>query len=204
METGLRLSTRKPTIIVTDRVQKPPFVIGVIGYIEYQRDLEYNAIEEFIERLSKKLSEVFLAAAENRYKSFVENFRFETVTPSNVNLTSDEYIIEKINSLVAGMTRLERTQQAYVARESRPTLSRRTVLKQPPNSEILRTKVSFGRDLARELETTIDRIPGMFCILTNQTDNEAELVVFADDDRIVGHEDLRNKVRDIIRILEDT
>jgi hypothetical protein len=108
LETGLRLSTKRPTIIVTDRVKSPPFDIGTIGYIEYQRDLEYNAIEEFISRLAKKIQEVVVASEKGSYLSFVENYRFETVSPSTVTVSSEEFLRERIDELSGMVRRMER------------------------------------------------------------------------------------------------
>ncbi|WP_291365731.1 hypothetical protein [Acetobacter sp. UBA5411] len=96
LETGLRLSTKKPTIIITDRVVKPPFDLQSIGHLHYQRDLEFNAIEEFLGDLSKKLIDVSLAEDDGTYTPFAEKFEIKTVTPRTVSLTSEDFILESI------------------------------------------------------------------------------------------------------------
>ncbi|SFR86522.1 hypothetical protein [Sphingomonas jatrophae] len=111
LEAGLRLSTKKPTIIVTDKVHKPPFDIGNVRYIDYQRDLEFNAIEDFMRRLEDRIREVQEAAQKGTYTSFVENFRFETVSPQSVEVTANEFLLEKIEALTTAVSRLERSQR---------------------------------------------------------------------------------------------
>ena len=110
LEAGLRLSTKKPTVIITDRIQKPPFDISNIGYLNYQKDLEYNAIEDFIEKLSIKIRDVHEAFSKGSYKSFVEQFKFETVSPETVSVPADQFLREQITQLAGAIRRIERRQ----------------------------------------------------------------------------------------------
>lgn len=116
LEVGLRLSTKKPTIIVTDRKVKPPFDISTIGYIEYSYDLEYNAIEDFIEKLQAKIESVSKAYGAGSYKSFVEQFTFETVIPSTVNVSAEEFIKEQIGLLASSIRRIEENQKSSASK----------------------------------------------------------------------------------------
>ncbi|BAU38275.1 hypothetical protein APT_01193 [Acetobacter pasteurianus NBRC 101655] len=99
LETGLRLSTKKPTVIVTDRVVKPPFDIQSIGHLHYQKDLEFNAIEEFIFKLSKKLIDISISEDNNTYVPFAEHFEIKTATPKKVTLTSTDLIVDRIKEI---------------------------------------------------------------------------------------------------------
>ncbi|WP_162875532.1 hypothetical protein [Sphingomonas crusticola] len=171
LEAGLRLSTKRPTIIVTDRVQKPPFDISTIGYIEYQRNLEYNSIEDFIEKLSKKIKSVTVAAEAGNYQSFVEQFRFETVTPATVTLTSDEYIKDRIDELTAAVARIERSQRA----PSPPRARSRANATPSRFKKIAELTGNFDQEKADEVEKLIDLIPYVYCIITNIGENEFEI-----------------------------
>lgn len=111
LETGLRLSTKRPTIIVTDKIKRPPFDISTISYIDYPRDLEYNATEDFISKLSIKIIEFVKAVDEDRYKPYIEQFRFETVQPDTVNVTTDQYVLERLDDLTSIMQRFMRDQE---------------------------------------------------------------------------------------------
>jgi hypothetical protein len=108
LELGLRLSTKRPTIVITDNVKKPPFDIGVFQYHSYQRDLEYNAVDGFIEEISKKIKQVSEAYEQKRYKSFVENFTFEVVEPTEVSVPADVAIRERMDSFSRQLSRIEK------------------------------------------------------------------------------------------------
>lgn len=108
LELGLRLSTKRPTVVITDNVKKPPFDIGVFQYHSYQRDLEYNAVDDFIDEISKKIVQVAEAFQQKRYKSFVENFTFEVVEPTEVSVPADVAIRERMDSFSRQMSRIEK------------------------------------------------------------------------------------------------
>jgi len=99
LESGLRLSTKKPTILVTDGFKKPPFDISSVEYISYQRDLEYNSIEVFINKLSERISSVSKSHRAGSYKSFIDSYQFEIAKPETIEVSSDKYIIDQINDL---------------------------------------------------------------------------------------------------------
>ncbi len=112
LEAGLRLSTKKPTVIVTDRVVPPPFDVSSIGYIVYSRDLEFNSIEEFIEKLSQKIKDVADAYDGGRYQSFVENFTVETVRPERIDVSAEKYFSDQIETIGRSIRRIERSLHA--------------------------------------------------------------------------------------------
>jgi hypothetical protein len=180
LETGLRLSTKRPTIIVTDRVQRPPFDISTIGYIEYQRDLEYNSTDDFIERLRKKLSDVVRADTAGEYKSFVEQFRFETVTPTKVNVTSDEFLRERLAELTSIAHRIERSQRMPAA-TSAPTSRQASSQPRRPRIESLEVgKLSYRmlEELADEAEDELDSMfPDVFSIVEQEDEDAFTFVI---------------------------
>lgn len=147
LEAGLRLSTKRPTVIVTDRVVKPPFDISTIGYIDYQKDLEYNAIEDFIKNLSEKIVAVNESYASGNYKSFVEQFKFETVDPQTVSVPADEYLADQIQSLTTAVARIERNLRGEVAPSSRR------------RHQVLRMTADLTSEIAANTEADIDSRP---------------------------------------------
>lgn len=173
LETGLRLSTKKPTIVVTDKEIKPPFDIQDIGYINYPKDLEYNSTEEFINRLSEKIKTV--VAAGDNYRPYISNFRFETITPTKVDVSSEEFLREKVDELAALVRRIERAQTANSANQSAKAapVSRRKIVWAP-----LTTYIFQGtRDQAEEIESNIDEIDEAICHLNPTGDGKFELEV---------------------------
>ncbi|HJO67136.1 MAG TPA: hypothetical protein QF469_17565 [Sphingomonas sanguinis] len=152
LETGLRLSTKRPAIIVTDRVKNPPFDIGTIGYIEYQRDLEYNAIEDFIDRLVKKITETLAAVDKKTYVSFVENYRFETVAPATVTVSSEEFLRERVDELASIARRLERSSVSI------PTRPARSIKTTEENNPYIRIVGKMPSDVASDVELELDEL----------------------------------------------
>lgn len=151
LETGLRLSTKRPTIIVTDKILKPPFDISNFGYLDYQRDLEYNSIEKFIGELSSKISAVFESYKNSTYKSFVEQFKFETVTPETVNVSTEEFIRDQLLQLQNSIRRIESRDLFRVRTPPTGNRSRATVF---------RLSANLSEDEARLTERKIDELDG--------------------------------------------
>lgn len=68
-ELGLRMTLRKPVVIIKDDISKVPFDTSVIRYEQYPKDLHYYKIESFI----RKLSEIIIDTWE-RYSNDPDNF----------------------------------------------------------------------------------------------------------------------------------
>jgi hypothetical protein len=206
LETGLRLSTKKPTIIVTDRVQKPPFDISTIGYIEYQRDLEYNAIEDFIERLKKKILDVSKADAAGEYRSFVEQFKFETVTPSKVSVTSDEYLRERLSELTAIAHRIERSQRVTT---SVPVPASRTSTSATPprvavSVEIGKLSYRMTKDLADDAEGDLDNMfPEVFSLVEQEDEDKFGFTIKKLTGSKISEKAIMRRAGDILALYQD-
>lgn len=106
LELGMRLSTKLPTIIISDMVERPPFDTALIEHLVYPVTLEYLASDLFIERLSDRIKAVHQSAKDRTYKSFVEQFTFETVQPTQVEVTADQYIMERLDRLASAISSL--------------------------------------------------------------------------------------------------
>lgn len=162
LETGLRLSTKRPTIIVTDKILKPPFDISSFGYLDYQKDLEYNSIEKFIGELSDKIKNVYKAYQNSTYKAFVEQFKFETVTPETVNVSTEEFIRDQLIQLQSSIRRIE----AKESNRLRTSVRGRYV---PP---IIKIGANFSDEYAAITKRKLDEITGFECKADQIDDNE--------------------------------
>lgn len=115
LEAGLRLSTKKPTILVTDGEKKPPFDIASIEYISYPKNLEYNQIDLFIKNLSERISTVSKAYRSGTYKSFVDSYQFEIAKPSTIEIPAEQYLTQQMDELkslfISHMTEKNRDQE---------------------------------------------------------------------------------------------
>lgn len=180
LETGLRLSTKRPTIIVTDKQKRPPFDISIISYIDYPRDLEYNATENFINKLVRKIKEVVKAVDEDRYKPYIEEFRFETVQPDSVTVTTDEYVREKLDDLTGIVRRLVRIQEQSLP----PSTAGSTPAAPSRPRQRQRYKVAgiltgnFSRETAERVEREIDAISQAYCLLNEEDENIFTYIIY--------------------------
>jgi hypothetical protein len=107
LELGMRLTTKKPTIIVAEEGTKLPFDTGVIHTEFYDCKLQYHTTQDFIERLSKTLSDTIRSVEEGRYHSFVEHFRFETVQPSTITVSANEHWENRLREVVTIVKRID-------------------------------------------------------------------------------------------------
>lgn len=109
-ELGMRLTFKKPTIIVTDDVGSLPFDTRIIEHVPYPRDLRFHLIEEFIDDLSKRIVSIKKKSDSGSYKSFIESFgKFETASPERESVPIDKYVLDRLDQIAGSVRRLERT-----------------------------------------------------------------------------------------------
>jgi len=178
LETGLRLSTKRPTIIVTDRVKRPPFDISTISYIDYPRDLEYNATEDFINKLTRKIGDVIKASDEDRYKPYIEQFRFETVQPTSVTVTTDEYVRERLDDLTDAVKKILRTQEQNTRRSTPTSATRNETRSGMTTRRVGSLRGEFDQQHADKVERLIDSLTGVQCIVTQINENAFKFEIY--------------------------
>ncbi|MDB6117907.1 MAG: hypothetical protein JWO08_1688 [Verrucomicrobiaceae bacterium] len=77
-ELGLRLAFDKPTIIIKDNVTPYSFDTGSIEHIPYPRDLRFQKMVEFKQKLAEKVAKTLEAAANDpQYSVFLKHFAVE-------------------------------------------------------------------------------------------------------------------------------
>ena len=110
-ELGMRLTFKKPTIIITDDVQSLPFDTRIIEHLPYPRDLHFHQMEEFISILSKRITVLREKLKYGTYKSFIESFgSFETAAPDKEAVPIDKYVLDRLDRISASLRHLERNQ----------------------------------------------------------------------------------------------
>lgn len=73
-ELGLRLSTKKPTILIKDTETRFIFDTGTIEHLEYPRTLHYTSIQKFKSGLASKILNTYKDYVEGNHKSFLDYF----------------------------------------------------------------------------------------------------------------------------------
>ena len=108
-ELGMRLTFNKPTIIVTDNVGALPFDTRVVEHLIYSRELHFHKVEKFIENLSSRIVSIHELAESGKYRSFIDTLGpFETVRPEAVTVSSEKFLMERLEQLLTSVRRLER------------------------------------------------------------------------------------------------
>lgn len=100
-ELGMRLAFDKPTIIIKDEITNYSFDTSQIEHITYPRDLRFNTIVEFKEKLTRKIKLTFEKAnSDPNYTTFLKNFGTFTVAKLETKEVSrEEFIIEELREL---------------------------------------------------------------------------------------------------------
>ena len=107
LEFGMRLTTKKPTIVVAESGTLLPFDTQVIHAEFYPSNLEYKGISAFIEKVAGKIRTFLAAVEEGSYQSFLETFHFERVQPGTVTLTETEALERKLDTVAGRLALLE-------------------------------------------------------------------------------------------------
>ena len=100
-ELGMRLAFDKPTIIIKDDKTSYTFDTSNIEHLEYPRDLRFNKIIEFKEKLKDKILATIKATSENKnYTTFLGHFgKFNVANIETKDISKEDYIIEELNEL---------------------------------------------------------------------------------------------------------
>lgn len=116
-ELGIRLTFDKPTVIIKDDTTDYSFDTAIIEHVPYPKDLHYQTILIFKEKLKSKIAatlEKFTNDRENA--SFLRHFGIFTVTGLETKeLSTDKFIVEKLEELTKEVLTLrnESRQQAF-------------------------------------------------------------------------------------------
>lgn len=97
-ELGLRLAFDKPTIIVKDDTTDYSFDTAPIEHLEYPRDLRFNKIVAFKDKLKTKITGTHKKATEDpSYTTFLKHFNMITVAKlESKEVSKNDYMLQEI------------------------------------------------------------------------------------------------------------
>jgi hypothetical protein len=100
-ELGLRLAFDKPTVIVKDDKTSYSFDTAPIEHVGYPRDLRYQQISEFKEKLSEKIKATHCkASSDPNYTTFLKHFgEFTIAKLDKKEVSGQEYMIEGFRAI---------------------------------------------------------------------------------------------------------
>lgn len=110
-ELGLRLAFDKPTIIVKDDKTSYSFDTSAIEHLEYPRDLRFNQIVEFKEKLTEKIRATYRkSTSDENYTTFLKHFgEFKVAKIDKKEVSGQEFILEELKNLRRSISRMDRS-----------------------------------------------------------------------------------------------
>lgn len=109
-ELGMRLTFDKPTIIIKDDYTNYSFDISSIRHEEYPRDLRYNLIQDFKEKLAKRIRETILAYKDNNYTTFLKHFKNLQIKAPELEtkeVSINEAVLAKLDNISNRISKIE-------------------------------------------------------------------------------------------------
>lgn len=154
-ELGLRLSSKKPTIVVREDGAKIPFDIADFSVLAYPKDLSILRMEQFIEDLSSDLISKIKAVEDKTYEPFLANVKVEVLEPQSQEVSFEQIVSSQLNNILERITSLETKRVPAINRVARSErIGNRTGLV----SDYLDTTANgmFIRNLIYELSEPLD------------------------------------------------
>ena len=110
-ELGLRLAFDKATIIIKDDFTDYSFDTSIIEHLGYPRDLRFNLINDFREKLRNKLIATHKKSKEDsNYSTFLKSFgEFKLAQLQTKVVSSEDFILESLAELRYEIRRLRQT-----------------------------------------------------------------------------------------------
>lgn len=107
LELGLRLSSRKPTIVVAELGCEIPFDIRDFHATFYPSDLNMLGMEEFFRKLGKVLHEKYVAFGSPGYTPFLGNVIVDVASPETREVGVNELLLSRLDEIASRITDFE-------------------------------------------------------------------------------------------------
>ncbi|WP_152542908.1 hypothetical protein [Sphingobium sp. Ant17] len=107
LELGLRLASKKPTIVIVNSGGVIPFDIRDFHAIIYPIDLNMLGMEEFFRKLSKVLKEKFTAYSTDDYQPFLGKVVVDVISPGHREVSFDVAIVDRLDDISSRLSKIE-------------------------------------------------------------------------------------------------
>lgn len=144
LELGLRLASKKPTIVIVNRGGTIPFDIRDFHVLSYPADLNILEMEEFFEKLENSIKEKLKSYQDGNYEPFLGNVVVDVLAPESRSLPINELILDRLGEISQQISRS--------ASPSRPVSARIDQTKRI-NSRIFTNKAMYFYSIP---ESTVD------------------------------------------------
>ena len=198
LELGLRLASRKPTIVVRERGAKIPFDIADFNVLAYPKDMSMLEMEVFLEELTSDLKAKLAAVQSQTYRPFLADVQVEILEPSTRKVSLDQAVLSELQEMSRRLARLElrgRPSQRFHSAARRHQLDAAEAVAQ--KAEILNSRMIRLPDVHVE-DKVLDRLRELYPMLDIHSDGTG-IVVHVDADvpkEFIAH------IRELIRRFE--
>jgi len=146
LELGMRLTSKKPTVVVAEHGSKVPFDIHDFGAIFYPSDLNILQMEKFFNELKDELDEKLNAFNEGTYKAFLSEVAIETIEPREKTVPFEQLVERRLDAIVSRIEEL-----GSHAALSVPSTTRRKT-NETKEGKLVITPRDDSRDIAEVME----------------------------------------------------
>jgi hypothetical protein len=107
LELGLRLASKKPTVVVAVSGSNIPFDIRDFHATFYPADMNMLGMEDFFRKLAKVLQEKHAASKAQGYTPFLGNVIVDVASPETREVGVNELLLSRLDEITARLASLE-------------------------------------------------------------------------------------------------
>ncbi|WP_312686594.1 hypothetical protein [Brevundimonas nasdae] len=111
-ELGLRLASKRPTVVVMNKGGQIPFDIRDFHVLQYPSDMNILDMEAFYLDLSETLINKHNSFKSKDYRPFLDGVIVEVTSPSTREVTGVEAVLTRLDQVSARLSGIENTQKA--------------------------------------------------------------------------------------------
>lgn len=93
VELGLRLASKKPTIVIMEEDGIIPFDIRDFHILSYPKGFNILRMEKFLSALTDNLRDIGAAFADDKYVPFLSKVVVDVVAPDERNVSMNQYVL---------------------------------------------------------------------------------------------------------------
>lgn len=101
LELGMRLTSKKPTIVVAENGSQIPFDIRDFEAIFYPGDLSILGMEKFFDELKEQLTSKLTAFNHKQYEPFLKDIAIEFLEPQGRAVPFEKLVESRLDSIVS-------------------------------------------------------------------------------------------------------
>jgi hypothetical protein len=110
-ELGMRLTFRRPTVIVADDRTNLPFDTSNIEHIIYPANLNFSKVENFMLSVAERVKVFTQSSMEGTYKPYLDTFgAFTVVEPEETSISFESFVVERLDELSNQISSIRRDQ----------------------------------------------------------------------------------------------